>query len=87
MTDRQRRFHQQLRECPYLHGDVEQALSALPVGTSVHIRLPRRFEAPSVTPALIATKTPRGIEYVEDRAFHRKGWTAPRPRLLPMRGA
>ena len=90
MTSRQRRLHQRLREeAPSLYPEVEKALATVPVGYSAKIRLPTRFEDISwfqdpFGPAFIATKTNRGIEYVEDFVPTRKGWTRPRPRLLPM---
>lgn len=93
MTDRQRRLHQRLREeAPHLYAEVAKALSDLPLGCSARIRIPHRFEDASWaqdmwTPGFVATKTDRGIEYVEDGAFYRKAWTRPRPRLLPMRAA
>ena len=93
MTARQRRLHQRLREdAPLLYAEAEKELSTLPVGCSVVLRLAQRFEAVSwvqstIGPAIVATKTARGIEYVEDGPFYRKGWTRPRPRLLPMRAA
>lgn len=94
MTDRQRQFHQRLRdEAPQLYPEVERELSAAPLGCSVRIRIPPRITAASWAqdfwgPAFVATKTNRGIEYVEDSTFyHRKGWTRPRPRLLPMKAA
>ena len=93
MTDRQRRLHQRLREeAPRLYAEVVRELAAAPLGCSVRIRIPPRFEAVSwvsglVGSGVIATKTDRGIEYVEDGAFYRKGWSRPRPRLLPMTAA
>ena len=93
MTARQLRLHQRLREeVPRLYPEVAKELSNLPLGYSVRIRIPHRFEDVSWaqdmwTPGFVATKTDRGIEYVEDGAFYRKGWTRPRPRLLPMKAA
>lgn len=93
MTERQRKLHQRLREeAPTLYAEVEKALANLPIGYSARIRIPHRFEDVSWaqdiwTPGFVATKTPRGIEYVEDGAFYRKGWTRPRPRLLPQKAA
>ena len=97
MTPRQRRLHQRVREeAPHLYAAAEKELSTLPVGCSVRIRFPTRFTDRFTDvswvqdvwgPAIIVTKTDRGLEYVEGGLFYRKGWTRPRPRLLPMRAA
>lgn len=89
MTNRQRALHQRLREeAPALYALAAQELSRLPIGCTVRVRLPARFEHQSWVqdfwgPAILVTKTDRGLEYVEAPLFHRKGWTRPRPRLLP----
>ena len=91
MTKRQRALHLRLREeSPSLYQAVQRELAGLPVGTSARVRIPARFEMVSwaqgfdVT-AVLVVSTPRGLEYVEDgMQYYRKGWTRPRPRLLPM---
>lgn len=93
MTERQRALHRRLREeAPTLYQEVSRELASLPVGTSARVRLPARVEQVSWAqdfegPAVLVTRTPRGLEYVEQgMQYFRKGWTRPRPRLLPMEG-
>ena len=84
MTERQRALHRRLREAaPAVYQDASQALAGHPIGTTARVRIPARFALDG--PAVLVTRTPRGLEYVEQRMqYHRKGWTRPRPRLLPM---
>lgn len=91
MTERQRGLLRRLREeAPTLYGEAERALTGLPVGCSARVRLPVKFTDVSWAqsfdgPAILVTRTPRGLEYVEQgMQLYRKGWTRPRPRLLPM---
>ena len=90
MTDRQRALHRRLREeMPELYQDVSGDLSVMPLGTTVRVRLPQVFHPRPLAEiftgsAILVTRTPRGLEYVDDGAYYRKGWTRPRPRLLPM---
>ena len=91
MTDRQRALHRRLREeMPELYQEVSRELAGYPIGHSARVRIPARFEQASWAqdfdgPAVLVTKTPRGLEYVEQgMQYCRKGWTRPRPRLLPM---
>ena len=90
MTARQRALHRRLQaSAPWHHTAATHALADRAVGHSVAMRLPASFELdvstwnPIVTgQTILVTKTPRGLEYVE-QVLHRKGWAAPRPRLLP----
>ena len=91
MTERQRSFHRRLREeAPELYRLVERELAGRPIGTSARVRIPTQFTDASWAqdfdgPAVLVTRTGRGLEYVEQgMQYHRKGWTRPRPRLLPM---
>ena|SRR3990167_218730 len=91
MTGRQRALHARLREeAPAVYQAASQALAGHPIGTTARVRIPARFEQASWAqdfdgPALLVTRTPRGLEYVEQgMQYFRKGWTRPRPRLLPM---
>ena len=89
MTKRQRALHLRLREeSPSLYQAVQRELAGLPVGTSARVRIPARFEMGRLAfdgPTVLVSSTPRGLEYVEDgMQYYRKGWTRPRPRLLPM---
>ena len=90
MTKRQRLLHDRLRqEAPQLYQEAEKSLASLPIGCSARIRIPMQFQIGSVMPlswsiVLIVTKTPRGLEYIEETPGWQKGWAAPRPRLLPM---